>query len=190
MFRFIKKAFIGLLSVCKIGSFGESLVSDQKGLIKSVSLNNYLCQARPTLVNRNSEKTFFYLFNINVNKCGGSFNTINDPRAPVCVPNKMKDMNAKLFHLMSGVNETKFLVKPESWECKCRFDESICIKRKKWNHNECKKLDDWGFCKNDYMWNPTKHDYECNKACRINEYLDIKNCSYETRLIGNFITRM
>ena len=28
------------------------------------------------------------------------------------------------------------------------------------------------------MWNPSTCDYECNKACSIYEYLDLKNCSY------------
>ena len=27
------------------------------------------------------------------------------------------------------------------------------------------------------MWNPSTCDCECNKACKIEEYLNIKNCS-------------
>ena len=55
-----QKMFIGLLSICTKGTFGESLVSILKGPIKCVSLNNHACQARPTLVNINSDKTIFY----------------------------------------------------------------------------------------------------------------------------------
>ena len=33
------------------------------------------------------------------------------------------------------------------------------------------------------MWNPTC-DCQCNKACKIDEYLDIKTCSPEKCLIG------
>ena len=77
MFGFIEKTFIGLLSVCKIRSFGESLVSNSKGSIKCVSFNNHPCQARPSLVNVNSDESLFYPFNISVNKCGGgTCNTI------------------------------------------------------------------------------------------------------------------
>ena len=65
--------------------------------------------------------------------------------------------------------EAKFLVHHRSCECKCRLNESVCNSKKKWNHNEypceCKELDNWGTCKNDY------------KACEVDEYLDIKNCS-------------
>ena len=51
---------IGLLSVYKIGSFGESLVSTLKGIMKYVSLNNHPRQARPTLVNINFNETIFF----------------------------------------------------------------------------------------------------------------------------------
>ena len=37
------------------------------------------------------------------------------------------------------------------------------------------------------MWNPRACDWECNKACKIDEYLDVKNCSCEKRLIGKFV---
>ena len=50
-----------------------------------------------------------------------------------------------------------------------------------------KKLDDWGSCKNDCMWNSSTYDCECNKACKIDEYLDIKNCSWEKDLIRKLV---
>ena len=53
------------------------------GLIKKIfiSINNQPCQARPTLVNINSEETLFYLFTVCANKCGRSCNPIDDPYA-------------------------------------------------------------------------------------------------------------
>ena len=47
-------------------------------------------------------------------------------------------MNKKVFNLMSGVNETTFLVQHESFECKCRLKGSLCNSRQKWNHDECR----------------------------------------------------
>ena len=41
-------------------------------------------------------------FNIDVNKCCRSCNTINDPYAQVCNSNKVKNINIKVFDLMSG----------------------------------------------------------------------------------------
>ena len=48
MFKFIEKMFIGLSSICTIGSFGESLASNSKVSRKCVSLINWPCQARTT----------------------------------------------------------------------------------------------------------------------------------------------
>ena len=52
---------------------------------------------------------------------------------------------------------------------------------------EWKELDDCSSCKDDYMWNPSTHDCDCNKASKIDEYLGIKNCSREKRLICKLI---
>ena len=43
-------------------------------------------------------------------KTGGSFNTIDDPYTRVCVPNKVKNMILKVYHLISWINETRSLV--------------------------------------------------------------------------------
>ena len=45
---------------------------------------------------------------------------------------------------------------------------------------ECKELDGWGSCRNDYMWNPSMCDCECNKAYKVDEYLYIKKSLYKT----------
>ena len=37
------------------------------------------------------------------------------------------------------------------------------------------------------MQNPTTCDRECNKACKIDEYLDITNFLYEKCLIGKLV---
>ena len=99
---------IELSSTCIIGNFGNS-----RAYIKCVSLNNLPCQARPTLVNINSNKPLYYLFNLSVNKCGESCNTINNSYTRVYVPNKIKNMNAKRFNLVSRANETRFLDKQD-----------------------------------------------------------------------------
>ena len=171
MFEFINKMFVGLLSITTVISFGKSLVFNFKGPIKCVSLNNQPAQTRPKLVNINSDETLFYLFTISVNKCKRSYNTINDSYAGGFVPNKVKNMNVKLFNLMSEINETRFLVQHESCEYKCGLNESVCNSKQKFNPDECrckcKELDNWDSCKDDCMWNPGTCDCECNKQMNI-----------------------
>ena len=93
--------FIGLLNTLTT-SFHESLASVSKGSIKCVSLNNRPCQARPTLVDINSNETPFYPFAASVNKCGIICKTSDESYARVCVSNKVEHMNVKLFNIILG----------------------------------------------------------------------------------------
>ena len=52
-----------------------------------------------------------------------SCKTTDDPYAQVCVQNKVKIMNVKVFHLISRTNETRFLVQDESCDCECRLQK-------------------------------------------------------------------
>ena len=81
--------------------------------------------------------TLFYPYTVSVNKCGGSWNTIDDRYAQVCVLTKVKHINVTVFNLMSVVNETRFLVQHQSCECKCRLNESV------WTHE--KEIKKWVF---------------------------------------------
>ena len=50
-------------------------------------------------------------------KCSGSCNNINNPYAKICVPNVIKNLNVKVFNLMSRTNETRQIRWHET--CKC-----------------------------------------------------------------------
>ena len=53
---------------------------------------------------------FYPLFHsIKINKGKGSCNTINDPYAKLCVPDTIKNINVKVFNLMSRTNETRHI---------------------------------------------------------------------------------
>ena len=67
----------------------------------------------------------FYAFAVSVNNFNGSCNTIDNLFAWVCVSNKVKNMYVKVFNLMPGINETRFLVQHESCEFKCELNESV-----------------------------------------------------------------
>ena len=60
------------------------------------------------------------------------------------------------------------------------------MQSKKWVHDECwcefKELDDRGSCKDNYMWNPSACDCVSNKACKIDNYLDVRNFMQKTSI--------
>ena len=100
------------------------------------------------MINVNSNEPVFYPFGIKTSKCSGICNNINDPYAKICVPNVIKDLNVKVFNLMSRTNETRHIKWHETCKCKCRLDSSVCNNKQRWNNDkcqcECKELIDKG----------------------------------------------
>ena len=74
-----------------------------------VSMNNQECTIRSEIMNVNTNEPTFYPYSITINKCKGSCNTINDPYAKLCVPDTIKNINVKVFNLMSRTNETRHI---------------------------------------------------------------------------------
>ena len=72
-------------------------------------MNNQECKVRPEIINVNSDETLFYLFSVKTSKCSGSCNNINDPYAKMYVLGVIKNLNVKVFHLMSRTNETRHI---------------------------------------------------------------------------------
>ena len=177
MFVFIKKVF----------HFGSSFLSSVVSAaslnaipLSCISMNNQECKVRPKIVNVNSNETVFYPFSIKTSKCSGSCNNINDPYAKICVPDIVKDLNVKVFNLMSRTNETRHIKWHETCKCKYRLDSSACNYKQRWNENKCQcertELIDRGVCDKGYAWNPSNCECECDKSCDFGEYVDYENC--------------
>ena len=84
-------------------------------------MHNQQRKIRPQLMNINSDEPSFYLYSIKVNKCSGSCNNINDPYEKLCVPDVVRNINIKVFHLMSRTNETRNVEWHETCKYKCRL---------------------------------------------------------------------
>ena len=74
--------------------------------LKCVSLNNQECKIRPEVVDVNSDETVFFPYRILVKRCGRSYKNINDLYAILCVTDVIKNMNVKMFNIMSRTNKT------------------------------------------------------------------------------------
>ena len=103
MFGFIEKVFFtGLTILSSINLLTATL-------LRCISLTNQECKVRPEIVNANKDESVFYPFSIKTSKCGGSCNNINDPYAKKCIPDVVKNLNIKVFNLMSRTNETRHI---------------------------------------------------------------------------------
>ena len=72
-------------------------------------MNNQECKIRSQVLNINSDNSFFYPYSIQINKCSGSYSNINDPYSKLCVTNVVKNINVKVFNLVSRTNETRHI---------------------------------------------------------------------------------
>ena len=64
---------------------------------------------RPTLVDTNPYELYYHSINISMNRYNKSCNTVEDPRGKICDPNKMEDLNLKVFNMIKGINKSKTL---------------------------------------------------------------------------------
>ena len=72
-------------------------------------MNNRKSKVRPQIVNVNSDEPVFFPFSIKINNCNGSCNNIKDSYAKMCVPDVVKNLNVKVFNLMSRTIEARHI---------------------------------------------------------------------------------
>ena len=89
-------------------------------------MKNQESKVRPKTININSNNPIFYPFSVTINRCSGNCNNISDPYARICVPDTVKNLNVKVFNLISRTNETRSIEWHETCKCICRLNEIIC----------------------------------------------------------------
>ena len=116
MFKVIQKIFVVTVTflVLNVNSF------------KCVSMKNQECKVREEIISVNSNEPVFYPFSIKVNECSGSCNNIDDPHAKLCVSDVVKNINVKVFNLMSWSNQAKHIKWHEACKCECKLNSSVC----------------------------------------------------------------
>ena len=159
--------------------------------LKYVSMTNQECKVRPKIINVNTDEPVSYRFSIKTTECSGSCNNINDPYAKMCVPDAIKNINVKVFNLMSRTNETRHIKWHETCKCKRRLDASVYNNKQRLNDDkcrcECKELTDKGICDKGSIWNPSNCECESDKSCDVVEYLDFENCKCRNKLIDKLV---
>ena len=128
MFEFIKKClFTGLAFLSTLKSVNP---------LSCILMNNQKYKVRPQIINVNSNEPLFFPFSIKTSKCSGSCNNFNDPHEKMCVPNIVKNLNVKVFNLMSRTNEARHIEWHKTCKCKCRLDASVCNNKQRWNDDK------------------------------------------------------
>ena len=122
---------ISLFSILKVRS------------LECVSFVNQKCMPRPKIldVNEGVGEALFYPYNVQVNKCSGSCNSLDNPIEKLCVPNVIKGLNMKFL------NETRNVLWHESCKCVCKLNSSVCNNKQIWNSNTCRCDCNEDFCR-------------------------------------------
>ena len=77
--------------------------------LKCVLMNNQECKVSPEIININNNEPSFYPYRVKINKFSGNCNNINDPYTKLFVPGVSKNMNVKVFNIMSRINEKRYI---------------------------------------------------------------------------------
>ena len=169
------------------------LSSSITGALNCVSIYNQECKVRPKIVDVSSNNPIFYPFSVKINRCSGNCNSINDPYARISVPDVVKNLNVKVFNLMSRTNETRSIKSHETCKIICRLHKIICNNKQRWNKDKCrceyKELIDKGVCDKGFIFNPSNCKCECDKSCNTSQYLDYLDCKCKKKIIDLIVEK-
>ena len=162
--------------------------------LECVSVVYQKCMARPKIldVNKDVGEVLFYLYNVQVNKCSGSCNTLDNPMTKLCVANVIKRVNMQVYNFLMRLNETRNVLWHENCKCVCKINSSVCNNKQIWNDDTCRcncneDFTDIISCDKGYMWNPSTCKCQCDTRCKQGQYLDHKNWVCKNKLIGRVI---
>ena len=162
--------------------------------LEYVSVVNQKCMLRPKIldVNEGVGEALFYPYNVQVNKCSGSCNTLDNPIAKLWVPNVIKGINMQVYNFLMRLNETRNVLWHESCKCVCKLNSSVCNNKQIWNSDTCRCDCNEDFagminCAKGYTWNPTICECQCDMWCKQGQYLDHKTCVCRNKLTGRVI---
>ena len=74
---------------------------------------------------------------ISLDKCNISCSAIDDISTKIYVSSGTKDVNIKVFNMITRINEAKTLVKHISFDYKCKFENTARNSDQKWNNETC-----------------------------------------------------
>ena len=108
--------------------------------LECVSVINRKCMPRPKIldVNEGVGEALFYPYNVLVNKCSGSCDTINNPLAKLCVPNIINRINMKVYNFLMRLNKTRSVLWHESCKCVYKLNSSVCNNKQIWKGDTCR----------------------------------------------------
>ena len=116
----IKKMFVILLTsiVLYLLSYKTCVIKQSKCITQPTPINLH--------ANEYSQELHYHLSAINLDRCAGSSNTLDNLSNKVYVPNKTEDLNLHVFNMITVINESRTLTKYISCKCECKLHSRKC----------------------------------------------------------------
>ena len=84
---------------------------------------------RPSLIDLNPGELKYYPFKISLYECNGSCNVLS---SKISVVRKTKEINVKVFNMITSKNEAKAMSKHISYDYKSKFSSITYNSNQKW----------------------------------------------------------
>ena len=86
---------------------------------------------------------------ISLDKLNGSCNSADDLSTKIYVPGRTKDLNVKVFNVITNKNEAIAMLKHVSCDFKCKFNSATCNSNQRLNNETCQcESKNYRTCKN------------------------------------------
>ena len=87
-------------------------------------MNNQQCMIQSTLVNLHpnelAQNLLYYPFAVDLDRCMGSCNTLNNLSNRLCVPEKTEDLDMNVFNMITGINVKITITKKLTKHISCK----------------------------------------------------------------------
>ena len=119
-----------------------------------VSLNNELSMGSPTWIDQNPvELSYYYSWLVWIKVLVAVMLLVTYLQKYVF--RVKKDVNVKVFRMITKIDKTKSFVKNISCDYKCKFSSTTCNSDQNWNSDKCQyECKRYHTCKEDYSCNP------------------------------------
>ena len=87
---------------------------------------------QPTLVNLHpnelAQSLLYYPFAVDLDRCMGSCNTLNNLSNRLCVPEKTEDLDMNFFNMITGINVKITITKKLTKHISCKWGCNLIVK--------------------------------------------------------------
>ena len=129
---------------------------------------------RLTIIDLITIELKYYPIMISLDKCSESYSVLS-PK--ICALKKTKDINIKVFNMITKKKEAETMIKHISCDCKWKFNSTRYNSNQNWNNKTCQcKSKNYSKSEKDYSWNASTCFCENSKYLQSSADISVIAC--------------